>query len=70
MYKNKQTEIHSWVEIILLAILTLNIFNSHQVDNIQTFPTGAHLGGKEGYTSPALKIKTAFEQAICPENAL
>ena len=30
---------------------------------------GAHLGGEED-TSPALKMKSVFEQAICPENAL
>ena len=29
--------------------------------------TGAHLGGR-GDTSPALKKKSDFEKAFCPEN--
>ena len=30
--------------------------------------TGAHLGGRVN-TSPALKKKSVFEKAFCPENA-
>ena len=39
------------------------------VSNYRPFAdyAGAHLGGK-GDTSPALKKKSVFEKAFCPEN--